>query len=155
VLWPSAVALAREVARLDVDGLRLLELGCGLGLPSIVAALRGAQVLATDWSPDAVEVAARNAERNRAPLETALAAWGEASAVVDGAPWDLVLGADLLYERRNVEQLLDLLPRLGADVLLAEPGRPFESTFLERARQTWTIDSRPAGGRVRLHRLRG
>jgi predicted nicotinamide N-methyase len=153
-LWPSAIALAREVARLDVEGLHVVELGCGLGLPSIVAALGGAHVLATDWSPDAVEVTARNAARNGAELETALAAWGGASALVDAAPWDLVLGADLLYERRNVEQLLALLPRLGDDVLLSEPGRPFESTFLERAGESWTVDSRPAGGRVRLHRLR-
>jgi predicted nicotinamide N-methyase len=154
-LWPSAVALAHEVADMDVEGVRVLELGCGLGLPSIVAALGGAHVLATDWSPDAIEVAARNAERNGAELETALAAWGgAASAPVDAAPWDLVLGADLLYERRNVDQLLALLPRLGDDVLLAEPGRPFESTFLERAREMWTIDSRPAGGRLRIHRLR-
>jgi predicted nicotinamide N-methyase len=154
-LWPSAVALAREVARLDLDGLRVLELGCGLGLPSIVAALGGADVLATDWSPDAVEIAARNAARNGAELETALAAWGAGSALVEAAPWDLVLGADLLYERRNVEQLLELLPRLGDDVLLSEPGRPFESAFLERARETWRIDSRLAGGRLRIHRLRG
>jgi predicted nicotinamide N-methyase len=153
-LWPSAIALAEEVARLDLGGLRVLELGCGLGLPSIVAALGGAHVLASDWSPDAVEVAARNAERNGAELDTALAAWGTASALVDAAPWDLVLGADLLYERRNVEQLLALLPRLGDYVLLSEPGRPFESTFLERARETWAIDLRPAGGRVRIHRLR-
>jgi predicted nicotinamide N-methyase len=154
-LWPSAVALAHEVARLDVDGLRVLELGCGLGLPSIVAALGGAHVLASDWSPDALEVAARNAERNGAELETALASWGgAASGLVEAAPWDLVLGADLLYERRNVEQLLPLLPRLGDEVLLAEPGRPFESAFLERARETWAIDSQPAGGRVRIHRLR-
>jgi predicted nicotinamide N-methyase len=153
-LWPSAIALAREVARLDLERLRVLELGCGLGLPSIVAALGGAHVLASDWSPDAVEVTARNARRNGAELETALAAWGTASALVDAAPWDLVLGADLLYERRNVAQLLALLPRLGDDVLLTEPGRPFESAFLERARETWTIDSRPAGGRLRIHRLR-
>ena len=153
-LWPSAIALAQEVARLDLDGRRVLELGCGLGLPSIVAAFGGAHVLATDWSPDAVEVTARNAERNGAELETALAAWGEASGLAEAAPWDLVVGADLLYERRNVEQLLALLPRLGDDVLLSEPGRPFESAFLERAREVWAIDSRPAGGRVRIHRLR-
>jgi predicted nicotinamide N-methyase len=153
-LWPSAVALAQEVAGLDVAGLRVLELGCGLGLPSIVAALGGAHVLASDWSPDAVGVAARNAARNGAELETVLAAWGTASVLVDAAPWDLVLGADLLYERRNVDQLLALLPLLGADVLLSEPGRPFESTFLERARETWTVDSRPMGGRLRIHRLR-
>jgi predicted nicotinamide N-methyase len=152
-LWPSAVALAHEIARQDVHGLRVVELGCGLGLPGIVAALGGAHVLATDWSPDALEVAARNAERNGAELETALAAWGGASILLEGAPWDLVLGADLLYERRNVEQLLDLLPRLGREILLAEPGRPFESTFLESARQAWTVESEPADGRVRLHRL--
>jgi predicted nicotinamide N-methyase len=153
-LWPSAIALAQEVARLELDGLRVLELGCGLGLPSIVAALGGAQVLATDWSPDAIDVAARNAEWNGAELETALASWGAPSAFVAAAPWDLVLGAELLYERRNVEQLLALLPRLGDDVLLSEPGRPFESAFLEHARETWTIDSRPAGGRLRIRRLR-
>jgi predicted nicotinamide N-methyase len=152
-LWPSAVALAHDIARRDVHGLRVVELGCGLGLPSIVAALGGAHVLATDWSPDALEVAARNAERNGAELETALAAWGEASILLEGAPWDLVLGADLLYERRNVEQLLDLLPGLGREILLAEPGRPFESTFLEGSRQAWTVESEPADGRVRLHRL--
>jgi predicted nicotinamide N-methyase len=154
-LWPSAVVLAGEVARLDLDGLRVLELGCGLGLPSIVAALGGADVLATDWSPDAVEITARNAERNDAPLETTLAAWGRASALVDDAPWDLVLGADLLYERRNVDQLVELLPCLARDVLLAEPGRPFESTFLERVAQDWRNESIPAAtGRVRIHRLR-
>ena len=153
-LWPSGLALARHVATLEVTGRKVLELGCGLGLPSIVAALGGAHVLASDWSPDAVEITARNAERNGAELETALAAWGTASALVDAAPWELVLGADLLYERRNVDQLLALLPRLGDDVLLSEPGRPFESTFLARARETWTIDSRPAGGRLRIHRLR-
>ena len=49
-----------------------------------------------------------------------------------GAPWDLVLGADLLYEARNAEQLAALLPLLGGEVLLAEPGRPFARGFLER-----------------------
>jgi predicted nicotinamide N-methyase len=41
-----------------------------------------------------------------------------------------VLGADLLYEQRNADRLLDLLPRLGGDVLLADPGRPFAAAFL-------------------------
>ena len=154
-LWPSAVALARAVSALDVGGLRVLELGCGLALPSLVAALDGADVLATDWSPDALGLAVTNAERNGVRLETALVAWADPEQLVELAPWDLVLGADLLYERRNVEQLLELLPRLGRDVLLADPGRPLEAEFLERARVGWQVESRPAGiGRVRLHSLR-
>jgi predicted nicotinamide N-methyase len=131
-LWPSAIALARVVRRRDVEGLRVLELGCGLGLPSIVAALGGAQVLATDWSPEGLEVAELNAARNRAELETALVSWAGAEPLVRSAPWELVLGADLLYERRNVDQLLSLLPRLGGEILLAEPGRPPAARFFER-----------------------
>ena len=49
-LWPSALALARVVARRPLTGRRVIELGCGLGLPSITAALAGGRVLATDWS---------------------------------------------------------------------------------------------------------
>src|SRR5262245_14598570 len=53
-LWPSALALARMVAARALRRARVLELGCGLGLPSLAAALAGGRVLATDWSPDAV-----------------------------------------------------------------------------------------------------
>src|SRR5581483_5753574 len=60
-LWPSGIALARAVAARDVRGLRVLELGCGLGLPSLAAALGGADVLATDWALDAIALLRRNA----------------------------------------------------------------------------------------------
>ena len=53
----------------------MLELGCGLGLPSIAAALAGGRVLATDWSPDAVRATAANAALNEVRLETAQVAW--------------------------------------------------------------------------------
>src|SRR3954452_5683468 len=62
-LWPSALALADALGTAGGDGRRVLELGCGLGVPSLVAALRGADVLATDWSPAAVEVLRENARR--------------------------------------------------------------------------------------------
>jgi len=112
----------------------VLELGCGLGVPSLVAALGGAEVLATDWSPTAIELLQENATRNRARLETALVAWAHPSAIVARAPWDLVLAADVLYERRNVDELLALLPQLEArEVLVADPGRPHAKGFFERA----------------------
>jgi predicted nicotinamide N-methyase len=82
---------------------------------------------------------AANADRNGAVLATARVSWAEPGALLEDAPWDLVLAADVLYERRNVDQLLPLLPRLIADegdILLAEPGRPpaarlFDETELE------------------------
>jgi predicted nicotinamide N-methyase len=133
-LWPSGLALARHVAARDPSGSKVLELGCGLGLPSLAAAARGAEVLATDWAEDATELLRRNAERNGIFLRVARVRWSEPEPLLRAAPWDLVLGADLLYEARNAEQLGELLPRLGGEVLLAEPGRPYAKEFLERFR---------------------
>ncbi len=114
----------------------MLELGAGLGLPSLAASLRGADVLATDWADDAVALLRENAERNAIELRAERARWDEPDLLVRRGPWDLVLGADLLYEQRNAEALLALLPQLGGEILLAEPGRPFAEAFLAR----WTVD---------------
>jgi predicted nicotinamide N-methyase len=144
-LWPSGVALAAYVGGLELRGRRVLELGAGLGLPSLAAALRGADVLATDWAEDAVALLRANAERNRVPLRAEVARWDEPAAF--GAGWDVVLAADVLYEQRNAEQLLVLLPQLQAgEILLAEPGRPFAKDFLAR----WDVEE--VG--ERLYRLR-
>ena len=80
-LWPSGLALAEEVAALPLAGRRVLELGCGLGLPSLAAALAGADVLATDWSPDAVALLRENAARNEIELAIEVASWFEPSAL--------------------------------------------------------------------------
>ncbi len=159
-LWASGVALAHDVAMRSLRGKRTLELGCGLGLPSIAAARAGGRVLATDWSPDAVRAAAANAERNDVDVETLRCAWGEPDEILERAPWQLVLASDVLYERRNVEQLLGLLPRLVDErglVLLADPGRAHSQGFLERASEEgWIIRSTasPRARRVSIHRLR-
>jgi predicted nicotinamide N-methyase len=132
-LWPSGVALAREVAGRALRGRRVLELGCGLGLPSLAASLAGGRVLATDWAQEAVDMAAANAARNGVELETAVVDWRQPEVLLERAPWDLVLAADVLYEARNVAPLLELLPRLGGEVWLADPGRATAEPFLARA----------------------
>ncbi len=145
-LWASGLALARAVAERDVSALSVLELGCGLALPSLAAALGGAQVLATDWSSDAVTLLRENARRNELELETAVVAWAQPGELVARAPWDLVLAADVLYERRNVDELLALLPRLDArEVLVMDPGRPHAKSFFERAAGLGNVSAlRPA-----------
>jgi len=146
-LWPSGLALARHLATLELRGLRVLELGCGLGLPALAAALGGADVLATDWAEDAIELLRRNAGRNGVRLQVARVRWSEPEPLLRASPWDLVLGADLLYEARNAEQLAELLPQLGNDeILLAEPGRPHAKDFLHRFRAEQVAE--------RIYRLR-
>jgi len=61
VLWRSGVALAHELDGAPLRGVRVVELGCGLAVPSLAAARAGAQVLATDEAPEALALAERNA----------------------------------------------------------------------------------------------
>ena len=153
VLWRSGVALARELERETLHGLRVVELGCGLGVPSLAAARGGAGVLATDSAPEALELVARSARANALRVETAVVDWAEPGDLVRRAPFDLVLAADVLYERPSVAQLLSLLPRLAPLALLADPGRPAAEAFLEQASRHWRVETRTHGV-VRLHRLR-
>jgi predicted nicotinamide N-methyase len=155
-LWPSALALARSIGGRSLRGARTLELGCGLGLPSIAAALAGGRVLATDWSTEAVAMTAANAERNDVSLETLVCSWTQPEPLLECAPWDLVLASDVLYEARNADALLDLLPRLGNDVWLADPGRKPAERFLAEAARKWEITSRkvPELANGAVYRLR-
>ena len=158
-LWPSGLALAKRIAGRALHGARTLELGCGLALPSLAAALAGGRVLATDWSPQAIALLRENAGRNGIELEAERVAWSDPEAIVGRAPWDIVLGADLLYEHRNAEALTELLPRLAGpktEIWIADPGRPPSRRFLESARRRFSVrDSDdallPQGG---IHRLR-
>jgi predicted nicotinamide N-methyase len=155
-LWPSGVALARDISARSLRGARTLELGCGLALPSIAAALAGGRVLASDWSAAAIELVERNAAGAGAGLETMVCDWSHPAALLERAPWQLVLAADVLYERRNVGILLDLLPRLidqRGEILLADPGRAPAEAFLEAAEPVFTRRS-TSDGRVSVHRMR-
>jgi len=152
VLWRSGVALARELDGMPLRGLRVVELGCGLAVPSIAAARLGASVLATDRDAEALPLVARNASANDVRVETAVVDWTQPDELVSRAPFDLVLVADVFYERASVAPLLSLLPRLAPEAWLADPGRPAADAFLEQAQRRWTLETRVRGV-VQLHRL--
>jgi predicted nicotinamide N-methyase len=161
-LWPSGLALARVVGVRALRGARVLELGCGLGLPSLAAAAAGGRVLATDWAPDSIAITLRNAERNGLTLEGLCCSWTAPEPLVARAPWDLVLASDVLYEERNGEALLGLLPHLidpRGEIWLADPGRPTADPFLDAARATFAVRSRTVPelpqGAVHTLRLQG
>ncbi|HLV78684.1 MAG TPA: methyltransferase, partial [Chthonomonadaceae bacterium] len=99
LLWESAVGLARLlVARPAlVASKRVLELGAGAGLPGLVARSLGADVWQTDHQPDALALARFNAAQNNVDgLDLFLADWYDWS---HEARYDLLLGADILYQR--------------------------------------------------------
>ncbi len=137
-LWPSALALARAVGVRALRGARVLELGCGLGLPSLAAAAAGGRVLATDWAADSIAITLRNAERNGLTVEALRCSWTAPEPLLERAPWDLVLASDVLYEERNGAALLPLLPRLidvRGEIWLTDPGRPAADAVPRRRRR--------------------
>jgi predicted nicotinamide N-methyase len=135
-LWPAARALAEALP--TVRGRRVVELGCGLGVPALVAAARGADVTATDWAEEAISLLRKNAARNGLSLRAEVRDWR--------TQWherfDLALGADVLYEERNVEPLLARLRELAPEALVGLAGRPYEAQFLARAGRTEEIAPR-------------
>jgi len=132
VLWPAAIALAHEIATRALGGGRVLELGAGTGLPGIVAASLGARVVQTDRQEVALHVCKVNAQRNGVTaIEHRAADW---TAWEDGATYDWILGADILYAvslhphlRRIFER--NLAP--GGRLLLADPFRKGSFSLLE------------------------
>jgi predicted nicotinamide N-methyase len=152
VLWRSGVALAGELDAAGLRGRSVVELGCGLAVPSIAAARAGAYALATDACDEALALAERNARANGVRIETAGVDWAEPGELVGRGPFDLVLAADVLYERGSVARLLSLLPRLAPQAWLADPGRPAAEAFLEQASRRWAVET-SVRGVVRIHRL--
>lgn len=141
-LWPAAKSLARYVLdhppqRIDpARPFRIIELGCGAAaLASQVLAIRGYDVLASDYEPEALEIVQANARRHngRAPgLRTMLIDWRDPPP--DLGTFDLVLAADLMYEQRNAIALAELVPRLlvpeeGGRMIIADPTRRYLPEF--------------------------
>lgn len=167
-LWPSAHVLAADLAGRDLRGRRVVELGCGVGLPSVVAALGGADVLATDWYGEALRFAAWNAAAAGAALGTLLVDWSSPPpALLSRPPADLVVGADVLYEERNGPALAALAPRILApdgELMIADPRRPHADLLLDALTAAgWSLTTREvrhgarqdeSGPVVHLHRLR-
>ncbi|HET7273283.1 MAG TPA: 50S ribosomal protein L11 methyltransferase [Rubrobacter sp.] len=133
-LWPSALALARHLSSLDLSGTRAIELGCGVGLPTITALASGAKVLATDHYEAALEFTTYNARTNLdLEPDISILDWREPDIRGMGT-FDLVLAADVLYERKNATVLADLVPKLlasGGEAIFADPRRGEAPVFLE------------------------
>jgi predicted nicotinamide N-methyase len=164
-LWPSAQILAREVREMRLAGERVLELGCGLGLVAIGAALAGAQVTATDYYDDAIQFATLNvAEATGQTIEARMVDWTAMPS--DLGRFDVVLTSDVLYEPRYaglVASAIAATLRRGGEAIVADPGRIACPDFLNECRAIGLVvsDATPhayAEGEIRqtitLYRLR-
>jgi len=132
-LWPAGEALAKDLLRPEspsLEGVEVLDLGCGVGVVGLAAMLRGASVTFFDWEPRSLEIvgfAAR--EQGLEPKALVSGDWRSPPRL---APFDLILAADVLYEARNLSAVAaffrgHLAP--GGEAWLADPGRTVAETF--------------------------
>jgi predicted nicotinamide N-methyase len=155
-LWPMALVSAGWALRSAIigPGVRVLEIGCGLGLVGIAAARRGADVLMTDLDERGVALARRNAERNGAAARVERFDWRDHPP--PAWAFDVVLGSDVLYRPAAHVEIATLATRLAARapcvLVLADPNRPAADAAaeaLERAGlSVWTTAA--PGGRMLL-----
>lgn len=130
-LWPASRALAEAVNEIDIADRRILEVGCGLGLPSLVLQRRGADITASDHHPKVKRFLDYNAELNRLrPIKFFDLPWEEPAPKL--GRFDLIIASDVLYERNHAEllaKLIDRHARAHAEVLISCPGRGYRGRF--------------------------
>jgi predicted nicotinamide N-methyase len=134
LIWPSAQKLADLMQTWDIDERRVLELGCGLGLASMVVHRRHGDITASDCHPLAEGFLEDNLVRNHLPpMKYAIGNWSRANR--DLGRFDLIIGSDVLYERDHPEQLagfISLHAMPCAEVLIVDPNRGNRSGFTRR-----------------------
>lgn len=148
-LWPSSTILANFIAADTRPRGRLIELGAGVGLVSIAAAIAGHEVTASDYYDDALAFARANSFRNLGyEIATAFVDWRSVSAELP--QFDIVLASDVLYESRYAPLVAGVIDRLLAPsgvAYIADPGRVAANAFtdacLERGLRTSACVSRP------------
>jgi predicted nicotinamide N-methyase len=134
VLWPAAEALAQFLSQRPqlVKNKTVLELGCGLGFPSLVASHLGAEVLATDFHPDVEEYFLRNCRHSVVQCNYQRLNWREDRS--DIGPFDVVMGSDVLYESKHPREVARGLIKFlspGGVILLSDPGRSYLQQFVD------------------------
>ncbi len=131
LLWPSSRALAHVMHSFELEGKRILELGCGLALASLVVHRRGGNITASDCHPLAAEFLRENLQLNQLPaMKYQTGNWSRPNPLL--ARFDVIIGSDVLYDRGQPEvlsQFIDLHAQPDAEVLIVDPDRGNRVSF--------------------------
>jgi predicted nicotinamide N-methyase len=138
--WPSADGMLRFLADNPVNGPQsVCELGCGLGILSTALAVAGNTVVSVDISPVACQFARANLARNGAPAQVVCADW---RAIPLQRSFDVVVAADVLYEERWIDPVIECITAIMAPagkVIVADPCRRHWGAFKKRARDVGLV----------------
>ena len=131
MIWPSGLKLADIMSRESLGGLDILELGCGLGIASLIVNARGGLILATDYHPSAEEFLDENSRLNGLQDTPFLRCdWRVLQDAI--GRFDLIIGSDLLYEPDHPEQLALFISqhaKVSAQIIIVDPKRNLQGKF--------------------------
>jgi predicted nicotinamide N-methyase len=133
ILWESSEALSIYLNNNShlIKNKKVLELGCGLGLPSLVGSFLGGDVLASDFHPDVEEYFLRNCRHSNLDVGYRRLNWRENLSSV--GQFDVVIGSDVLYESKHPKELAEGLLKFvspGGVLILSDPGRAYLQQFI-------------------------
>jgi ETFB lysine methyltransferase len=134
IVWSSGEVLAHLMLEYEVNGLRILEVGCGIALASLVLNLRHANITATDYHPEVGHFLQKNVMLNHAAeIPFVRTDWSDKNT--DLGKFDLIIGSDLLYERSHVDMLSTFIEQHAAaecSVIIVDPGRGHHACFSKK-----------------------
>ncbi len=134
VVWASGELLAHLMFDHEIKGLRILEVGCGIALASLVLNNRLADITATDYHPEVEHFLLENVKLNKGEaIPFFRTGWDDDSSSL--GKFDLIIGSDLLYERDHVDLLagfIDRHARPHCEVIIVDPGRGRHGSFSKK-----------------------
>ncbi|MBO1924380.1 methyltransferase [Thiomicrorhabdus sp. 6S3-12] len=134
VVWESSRILADKMQDFDIQGKRILEVGCGIGLSSLLLNARHADITATDYHPEAGNFLAKNTDLNHGKAIPFLrTGWHDQHNQL--GTFDVIIGSDLLYEQNHIALLSEFIEQHAEDeceVIIVDPGRGNHAKFSKK-----------------------
>lgn len=131
IVWASGEILARLMFDYDIEGKRILEVGCGIGLASLVLNQRSADITATDYHPDVESFLIENTKLNHSNIIPFIrTSWTD--EITNLGKFDIIIGSDLLYERSHADELSNFINQHAnshCTVIIVDPSRPYRTRF--------------------------
>lgn len=125
VIWPSGLVLAHYISTFQTGKKRILEIGCGMALSSLLLNKKNADITATDYHPEVEFFLQRNTNLN-SDKDIAFERTNWIDGTDDLGRFDLIIGSDLLYEDVHIQQLAKFIENhsnAACEVILVDPGR--------------------------------
>jgi predicted nicotinamide N-methyase len=130
-IWGMSKILARVMLRETLEGKRILEIGCGIALPSIMIKQLGGDITASDYHPLAESFLLENTILNSLePIPFEIGDWNTTNSSL--GKFDLIIGSDVLYEHQHIEVLSSFINNHSSsrvDIIIVDPGRGSHRAF--------------------------